>query len=371
MINFEPQNQAPDPFLPNPPMSIRWTGKLKPAISGKYGIAFSLDDGCRVSINGKLIIDSWVKRRVKTDFAEFDFEAGKEYDIVAEYFNASGDGTAKLFWKAPTDGKPGLDVFAEARTIAKQSDLTIAVLGINESIEAEGLDRTTLNLPKDQEAFIQEMCKVNHNTIVVLVAGSSMSIKWISDSIPAIIDAWYPGEQGGTAVAEVLFGDYNPAGRLPLTFYSSLNDLPDFDDYDITKGRTYQYFKGRPLYPFGYGLSFTNFSYSDLHLNEREDKLVVDFAIKNTGKVDGDEVSQVYVKLPELNISLPVKQLKGFKRVHIKKAESSSVTIVIDKAQLRYWDTDQEKFIVPKGEYTIMIGASSNDIRLIQKIELK
>ncbi len=370
-INFEPQNQAPDPFLPNPPMSIRWTGKLRPEITGRYCIAFSSDDGCRLTINGKLIIDSWVKRRLKTDFAEFDFEAGKEYTIVAEYFNASGEGTAKLFWKAPANGKPGRDVFAEARAIAKESDMTIAVLGINESIEAEGLDRTTLNLPKDQEAFIQEMYKVNPNTVVVLVAGSSMAIKWISDSIPAVIDAWYPGEQGGTAVAEVLFGDYNPAGRLPLTFYNSLNDLPAFDDYDITKGRTYQYFKGKPLYPFGFGLSYTDFAYADLQVNETVDKLAVDFNIKNIGKMDGDEVAQVYIRLPELNIPLPVKQLKGFTRIHLVKGQGKRVSLLVDKNQLRYWDDSQAKFTIPQGKFTIMIGASSEDIRLKQVIELK
>ena len=369
-INFEPQNQAPDPFLPGPPMSIRWTGKIRPNVSGKYGLAFSSDDGCRLSINGKNLIDSWIKRRVKTDFAEFDFEAGKEYEIKAEYFNASGDGTAKLFWKIPQNGKPGTDYYAEAREKAKQSDLTIAVLGINESIEAEGLDRNTLNLPKDQEAFIQEMYKANPNTVVVLVAGSSMAIKWINDSIPAIIDAWYPGEQGGTAVADVLFGDYNPAGRLPLTFYNSLDDLPAFDDYDITKGRTYQYFKGKPLYPFGYGLSYTSFSYSDLQLRDNETTVSARFSIKNTGNKNGDEVAQVYVKLPEMNISLPVKQLKGFKRTQIISGMSKLVEITIDKAQLRYWDDKESKFVTPKGSYTILVGASSEDIRLKQKIDL-
>ena len=369
-INFEPQNQAPDPFLPNPPMSIRWTGKLHPTVSGRYGIAFSSDDGCRLTINGKNLIDSWIKRRVKTDFAEIDLEAGKDYEIKAEYFNASGDGTAKLLWKMPVNGKDGQDIFAEAKSIAKQADLTIAVLGINESIEAEGLDRNTLNLPKDQEAFIQDIYKLNPNTVVVLVAGSSMAINWISENVPAILDAWYPGEQGGTAVAEVLFGEYNPAARLPLTFYNSMNDLPPFDDYDITKGRTYQFFKGKPLYPFGFGLSYTSFEYSDLQMKDADKFVAVSFKIKNTGAKEGDEVSQVYVKLPEMNIPIPIKQLKGFKRVHIKNGNTEKVEIIIDKAQLRYWDEVTNSFVTPKGNYTIMVGASSEDIRLKQNISL-
>jgi beta-glucosidase len=369
-INFEPQNQAPDPFLPNPPMSIRWTGKIRPNISGRYGIAFSSDDGCRLSINGINLIDSWIKRRVKTDFAEFEFEAGKEYDLKAEYFNASGDGTAKIFWKIPNNGKPGEDLYADAKEKAKHADLTIAVLGINESIEGEGLDRNTLNLPKDQESFIQQIYQANHNTIVVLVAGSSMAIKWINDSIPGIIDAWYPGEQGGKAVADVLFGDYNPAGRLPLTFYNTMDDLPAFDDYDITKGRTYQYFKGKPLYPFGFGLSYTSFEYKDLQLTKTENMINVIFNLKNSGKMDGDEVVQVYVKLPESGIILPIKQLKGFKRVHLENGKTEKVEIAIDKAQLRYWDEKASTFITPKGTYTIMVGASSSNIKLNQQIVL-
>jgi beta-glucosidase len=369
-INFEPQNQAPDPFLPHTPMSIKWTGKIRPNISGRYGIAFSSDDGCRLFINGINLIDSWIKRRVKTDFAEFEFEAGKEYEIKAEYFNASGDGTAKLFWKIPDNGKPGEDFYAEAKEKAKHADITIAVLGINQSIESEGLDRNKLSLPKDQESFIQQIYQANKHTIVVLVAGSSMAIKWINDSIPAIIDAWYPGEQGGHAVADVLFGDYNPAGRLPLTFYNSMEDLPAFDDYDVTKGRTYQYFMGKPLYPFGFGLSYTSFVYSDLQLTKTENSINVIFNLKNSGKKDGDEVAQVYVKMPESGITLPIKQLKGFKRVHLENGKTEKVEIAIDKAQCRYWDEKTSSFITPKGTYNIMVGASSNDIKLNQQIVL-
>ena len=148
-----------------------------------------------------------------------------------------------------------------------------------------------------------------------MVAGSSLAIDWINENIPAIVNAWYPGEQGGTAVAEVLFGDYNPAGRLPLTYYNSINELPSFDDYDITKGRTYQYFTGKPLYPFGYGLSYTSFAYKNIHIVDSGDRLNLNFTVKNTGKRDGYEVAQLYVKFPELDIVTPLKQLKGFKKV--------------------------------------------------------
>jgi len=242
---------------------------------------------------------------------------------------------------------------------------------MNKNFESEGQDRESINLSADQEVFIQEMFKVNPRTVVVLVAGSSLAIGWINEHIPAIVDAWYPGEQGGTAVADVLFGDYNPAGRLPLTFYNNMNELPPFDDYDMTKGRTYQYFKGKPLYPFGFGLSYTTFAYTNLKIQEAGAKVKVSFNLKNSGKVAGDEVAQVYVKLPDMNLTLPIKQLKGFKRVSIKAGKTELVTIELDREQLRYWDESQSKFVTPKGSYTIMVGASSEDIRLTQTITIQ
>lgn len=156
-----------------------------------------------------------------------------------------------------------IDLYGAAGDAMRKCDLTIAVVGINKSIEREGQDRYSIELPKDQQIFIEEAYKINPNTVVVLVAGSSLAINWMDEHIPAIVNAWYPGEAGGTAVAEVLFGDYNPGGKLPLTYYRSLDELPAFDDYDIRKGRTYQFFEGNPLYAFGHGLSYTTFSYKN------------------------------------------------------------------------------------------------------------
>jgi beta-glucosidase len=207
--------------------------------------------------------------------------------------------------------------------------------------------------------------------VAVLVSGGSLAIGWINEHIPGIVDAWYSGQEGGNAVADVLFGDYNPAGRLTLTFYNNLNEVPPIDDYDITKGRTYQYFKGKPLYPFGYGLSYTKFAYSNLAITEEHAKLKINFNIQNEGKMDGDEVAQVYVQFPEMSIPLPIKQLKGFKRVTVKKGMAEPVSIDIDKSQLRIWDETKSTFITPEGKYTIMVGASSDDIRLQNRITIK
>ena len=210
-----------------------------------------------------------------------------------------------------TTDKSGFDA---AKKVAASADVVVMVLGEHGFQSGEGRSRTNLDLPGVQQELLEEVYKVNPNITVVLVAGSSLAINWMEDKIPAIVNAWYPGEQGGKAVAEVLFGCYNPAGRLPLTYYSSLNEVPAFDDYDVTKGRGYQYFKEKPLYPFGYGLSYTSFVYKNLRLTENNEFINLVFDLKNAGKMDGDEVSQVYVKLPETGVIMPIKELKGFKR---------------------------------------------------------
>lgn len=367
-INFEPANQAPDPFLPKSPLSVRWTGKLRPTVTGQYTFSFTSDDGCRLSVDGKMLIDAWRGHAVRTDTATIYLEAGKDYQLKAEYYDNRDYAVAKLQWRVPQVGKvTRLDLYGEAGKAVRECETVVAVLGINKSIEREGQDRYDIQLPADQREFLQEVYKVNPNIIVVLVAGSSLAINWMDEHIPAIVNAWYPGESGGKAVAEVLFGDYNPGGRLPLTYYKSLDELPPFDDYDITKGRTYKYFKGEVLYPFGYGLSYTSFKYSNLQVEDGEDEINVSFQLKNTGKCAGDEVAQVYVKLPERNEVMPVKELKGFERVSLKGGESKKVTIKLRKDLLRYWDEEQSQFVHPSGDYMIMLGASSADIRL-QKI---
>lgn len=367
-INFEPANQAPDPFLPKSPLSVRWTGKLRPTVTGQYTFSFTSDDGCRLSVDGKMLIDAWRGHAVRTDTATIYLEAGKDYQLKAEYYDNRDYAVAKLQWRVPQVGKvTRLDLYGEAGKAVRECETVVAVLGINKSIEREGQDRYDIQLPADQREFLQEVYKVNPNIIVVLVAGSSLAINWMDEHIPAIVNAWYPGESGGKAVAEVLFGDYNPGGRLPLTYYKSLDELPLFDDYDITKGRTYKYFKGDVLYPFGYGLSYTSFKYSNLQVEDGEDEINVSFQLKNTGKCAGDEVAQVYVKLPERNEVMPVKELKGFERVSLKGGESKKVTIKLRKDLLRYWDEEQSQFVHPSGDYMIMLGASSADIRL-QKI---
>ena len=296
------------------------------------------------------------------------FGNGKGPTVIVD---DGGDATAKLYWRVPEVGRKALlDLYGEAGKAIRECDVTVAVLGINKSTEREGQDRYTIELPLDQQVFIQEAYKANPNTVVVLVAGSSLAINWIDENVPAILNAWYPGEQGGTAVAEALFGDYNPAGRLPLTYYKSLEDIPAFDDYDIKKGRTYMYFEKEPLYPFGYGLSYTRFKYGDLACKVAGDAVELDFTVKNVGGCSGDEVAQVYVRFPETGMKLPLKQLKGFKRVSVEKGKKVQVSISVPKSELRLWDEEAGKFYTPSGKYVFMVGASSEDIRLQQEVEL-
>ncbi|MBQ6161871.1 MAG: glycoside hydrolase family 3 C-terminal domain-containing protein [Prevotella sp.] len=267
-------------------------------------------------------------------------------------------------WESAGDSIGG-NITAEAKEAARNSDVVIAVMGINRSIEREGKDRSDINLPADQKEFIKAMYKINKNVVLVIVAGSSLDLRWENENIPAIVNAWYPGQEGGTAVAEVLFGKYNPAGRLPLTYYNSIDDLPAFDDYDLSN-RTYKYFKGGVLYPFGYGLSYSQFKYSNLIINEKENTIDVEFEVKNIGRYDGDEVAQVYVQLSEYEGVVPEKELRGFKRVHLKKGEKQRVTVSLRREDLRYWSESKSKFIYPAGVPKIMVGTSSADIRLIK-----
>jgi len=261
-------------------------------------------------------------------------------------------------------------MYREEKKLAGKSDVSIVVLGINKSIEMEGRDRTTLELPVDQQQFIKEIYKSNPNTIVVLVAGSSLAVNWIQDNVPAVVNAWYPGEQGGNAIAEVLFGDYNPAGRLPLTYYKSTTDLPAFDDYEFFNGRTYMYFEKKPIYAFGYGLSYTTFNYSNINLDkpvmERGDTVTVNVDIQNAGKLNGDEVVQLYIHQKSGSLKLPQKQLKAFQRINLKKDETKTVSFKLSRKDLSFWN-EKNEFVLEPGDIQIQIGSSSDDIRQITK----
>ncbi len=373
-IDFNPEQQAPDPIIASGEKSIRWTGIFTPKISGEYMIAVNSDDGVRLFIDDKLLINKWIIRHNTRDRIFLDLKAGKEYKIKLEYYDNGGASVAQLRWKVPAVAEP--DIYKKEKEIASKSDYVIAVLGLNTIIENEGQDKKDLDLPRNQEQFIQEIYKANPKTIVVLESGSPLAIKWINDNIPAVVNAWYAGEQGGKAVADVLFGDYNPAGRLPITYYKSTSDLLPFDDYEIMKGRTYMYSDKTPLYPFGYGLSYTKFEYSGLKLskpalNYASDTVSVSVNVKNTGTYDGDEVIQLYVRDKTSQLPQPIKALKGFLRVSLKKGETRTFQIPLKSEDLRYFDEKKNRFVVDTGTYEIQIGASCEDIREKTELNIK
>jgi hypothetical protein len=309
---------------------------------------------------------AWVPWKGGKDAATGQMAAGSD---AAEFYNGAADSDAGTSRDA---SDKTMKVFLDAAEAARWADVVIAVMGTDTDVEREAKDRTSISLAEDQQQFLKDLAAVNPNIVLVLVAGSSIALNWEDANLPAILDVWYPGENGGKAVADVLFGDYNPGGRLPLTFYRSMDDLPPFDDYDVSKGRTYQYFKGEPLYPFGYGLSYTKFTYKSLKIKNKGDKVRVSFRLRNTGSREGDEVAQIYVRLPEGSGSVqPLKQLKGFRRVHLKARRGRRVVVEIPRAQLRFWDESAGAFAYPSGEYVFMAGASSSDIRLSKKVFLK
>ena len=203
--------------------------------------------------------------------------------------------------------------------------------------------------------------------------GSAIALPWISENVPAIVEGWYGGQAGGKAIAEVLFGDYNPAGRLPVTFYQSTDDLPPFEDYNM-ENRTYRYFEGEALYPFGHGLSYTTFEYGAITLNENsftnDGKIKLSVEVTNSGELAGDEVVQLYVSYPESEVSRPIRDLRGFDRVHLNPGESKKVEFLVDLNDLRYWDAENDTWVLESTTVEFQVGASSSDIRQTNQIEI-
>jgi len=270
---------------------------------------------------------------------------------------------------APLDEqKHNIEAAVKAASI---SDVAVVVLGLTPRIEDEGRDRANLDLPKDQQDFVEKVVAVNPATVVVLINGGPLAVTWLHRHVPAIIEAWYPGEQGGNAIADALFGDYNPAGRLPITFYASLLQLPPLDDYEINVGRTYMYLPDAPLYPFGHGLSYTSFAYRNLRLDRQSAGITASVDVTNTGARDGDEVVQLYVRTDVPGVLMPAQQLRAFQRVAIPAGATRTVSLPVQTADLAYWDETRHGFVVAPGNYEFRVGASSADIRLRATIRVQ
>lgn len=351
--------------------SARWEGKIRSPETGNFKIGLEGDDGFRLYINNRLLIDNWQKRTYSRLLTDFHFDKNKSYDIKVEFFEPVGNAKLKLIWNADIDNNWKKEV-AQAVEIARQSDVAVITAGIH---EGEFQDRASLSLPGHQEALINAVAKTGKPVIVLLVGGSAITMSHWLQNADAVLDVWYPGEQGGDAVADVLFGNYNPAGRLPITFPISEGQLPLIYDHKPTGRADYYYdLSGLPLFPFGFGLSYTTFKYSHLRFDKNDigsnDSVRVFCTIENTGKMAGDEVVQLYIHDLIASVSQPVMQLKGFNRVRLKAGESKEISFLITPGMLSLLDKDLQSVVEP-GDFDIMIGASSRDIRLKGKLTVR
>lgn len=369
--------------------SVRWTGKLVAPTTGIYKLGTSSNNDYKLYIDGKRIANNLKGRGLETFVEEIPLEQGASYDIKLEYYNKTPESEINLVWNIPNitadDNANSAQLSAETLEDVKKADIAIFVGGLDASWEGEenrsrtnidGFDRgdrTKIELPKTQMDALKSMKATGTPVVFVLMSGSAMSFNGFEKELDAILMSWYPGQRGGDAVADVLFGDYNPAGRLPITFYSSTDELADFTDYNMHagKGFTYRYYTGEALYPFGHGLSYTQFEYSNLKVSKNNNTINVSINLKNTGKWDGEEVVQLYIKDLKSDKWMALKQLRQFDRIALKKGELKTIEFDLNIAKdFRYYDAMSRKYMVEPGDFEIQIGASSKDIRLKEKITI-
>lgn len=347
--------------------SVRYATDFRATKTGDITFELEADDGYRFFIDGKEVINAWTRNRWGARTYKLSTQENKTYRLVVEYFQAEGKASVKL--KA---GHFARSDFAALTAKIKDADVIVFAGGISPQLEGEemrvdypgfnGGDRTSILLPAAQTALLKALQATGKPVVFVLMTGSAIAMPWEAENIPAIVNAWYGGQAAGTAVADVLFGDYNPSGRLPVTFYKSDNDLPGFSDYSM-KNRTYRYFKGEPLYGFGFGLSFSKFKYDQIRIN-RGKTVTANARVTNTGDRDGEEVVQLYVSAPGADTML-IRSLKAFQRIVLKKGESKVVSFTLTHEDLSVADS-QGNSITLKGKVFISIGGSQPDAGTIK-----
>jgi beta-glucosidase len=342
---FHPERSsiAPPPGIGD--FSVRWTGFLTPDESGEYQIG-NVGSMNRLWLDGKLIVDDFILHDPKPTKATVELEKGHRYAIKLEY--GQGGTGIRLVWLRLVE-----DPIKKAVALANDAEVVVAVVVPG----FKGGDRTSLDLPKEEEDLLEALKGTGKPLVVVLMNGSALSVNWANEHANAILDAWYSGEEGGTAVAQTLAGVNNPAGRLPVTFYKSVEQLPEFEDYSM-KNRTYRYFDGQPLYPFGYGLSYSKFEYSNLKLSATRlkagDPLSVDADVRNASQREGDEVVELYLNFPK-SPAAPIRALRGFVRVHLGAGESKHIHFTLDARDLSQVNQKGDR-IVAKGVFGIRVG---------------
>ena len=366
------------PGFPATNYSIRWTGVVRPAETGVYTFLARGDDGFRLWVNNQLIIDQWHDQGATEYSAPITLEAGKEYAVKLEYYQSGGLADMTLGWYSSSSA------YADIIKNASAADVAIVCVGFNSNNEGEGSDRT-FELPAGQDSLIAEVARANPNTIVVLNAGGNVYMeKWLP-KVKGLLHAFYPGQEGGTAIAKILYGVVNPSGKLPASFEKKWPDNPVYNSYANNGSSRVVYSEGIfmgyryydlnaviPMFPFGFGLSYTSFEYSNLQMVEDTTggklSFIVKYDVKNTGKVAGAESSQIYVGSDANLVPRPVKELKAFSKLSLNPGETKTATVVLNKDAFAYFSTNKGKFVVDKGIFTVSVASSSKDIRLTGKV---
>ena len=363
------ENGLPKEVAEKKTFGVRWSGFLTPSESGDFLLGIRCAGFGRLTVDGKQVAAAigGGTRGIASGAGRVHLEKGRKVAIEIFYGTRNGKPHSEIFW-TKYNGAPS----PEAVAAAKNADVVIAVVGITSQLEGEempvsepgflGGDRTSIDLPQPEEDLVESVVATGKPVAVVLMNGSALAVNWINDHANAVLDAWYPGEEGGAAVAETLSGKNNPAGRLPVTFYKGVDQLPHFEDYGMAN-RTYRYFTGKPLYPFGYGLSYTEFSYSNLSVPEHGiaagQPVGADVTVTNDGKIAGDEVVQLYLKFPPVK-GAPLIALRGFERIHLDPGASQKVHFELKQRDLGMVTEDGNPIIAP-GDYTITIGGGQPD----------
>jgi beta-glucosidase len=370
-INFHWTISTPDNSIVPEFFCAKWTGNISAPQTGTFKIGLEGNDGYKLYINNELVIDKWEKQSFHTELVSYNFVAGTNYPIRVEFKEPNGNATIRLIWNLGIANTIE-EKINEAVTAAKKSKVAVVVVGLE---EGEFRDRASLQLPGAQEQLIQKVAATGTPTVVVIVGGSAVTMgNWI-DQVNSIVDVWYPGEEGGYAVAEALSGMYNPGGKLPITFPLSEAQLPLVYNHKPTgRGDDYENLTGLPLFPFGYGLSYTTFEYSKLTIEKPVakvgEKINISFEIKNTGNRAGDEVAQIYLRDQVASVARPVQALKGFERIHLEPGASKIIKLTLLPEDFEMLNAKMQTVIEP-GDFTIMVGSSSRDIRLKKTVQLQ
>jgi beta-glucosidase len=375
-INFIWESGSFAPNQPTDHFSVRWRGVFVPKETGDYKFVSSSDDGVRLYLDDEAVINDWQSHAETLDTYTKRMEAGHSYKIRFEYFESVGGATARFGVISAEAG-----IGRQTKELAAKADVVIVCVGFSPASEGEGADRT-FQLPGGQDALIRQMLSVNKNTIVVLTAGGNVDMtRWIDD-VPGLVHAWYPGQEGGTALAQILFGEYSPSGKLPVSFERRWEDSATYSSYYPKTGEKkvvysegvflgYRHFDRsttKPLFPFGFGLSYTTFAYSGLTVTPSSGDLaapvVVSFDIRNSGAREAYEIAEVYVGDDHASVPRPVKELKGFARVLLKPGETRRVEIPLDRGAFSFYDVKKGEWNAEPGTFSFFVGESSVDTPL-------